>query len=186
MVKKSSAGLLVYRSAGRSVEVLLVHPGGPFWAKKDLGSWSIPKGEFDESESAFEAAKREFSEETGANLEGNFIELKPVKHKSGKIVYAWAIEGQIDVDSLKSNTFELEWPPKSRRIQSFPEVDKAGWFAIPDAMAKLIPAEVSFIEQLVSTLKVELTGGGSNDGSSGSTKDAGGSNRAEDRQLKLF
>jgi predicted NUDIX family NTP pyrophosphohydrolase len=185
MVKKSSAGLLMYRSAGRSVEILAVHPGGPFWAKKDLGSWSIPKGEFDESESAFEAAKREFTEETGASPEGTFIGLKPVRHKSGKIVHAWAIEGQFDVGSLKSNTFELEWPPKSGRIQSFPEIDRAGWFSIPDGVAKLVPAEVSFVDELASILKVEVTGDGS-DGSSSLTKDAAGSKRADDRQLKLL
>ncbi len=163
MVKKS-AGLLVYREKKRhsqdnyksndnkedagNYEVLLVHPGGPYFAKKDMHVWSIPKGEFDDSEKALDAAKREFEEETGFSLDGEFVELKPVRQASGKLVYAWAVEGDIDADKIESNTFKLEWPPKSGKYQEIPEVDKAGWFSFEKAKEKIINAQVSLLEEL--------------------------------------
>ena len=124
-IKKQSAGILLYRSADPETEVLLVHPGGPFWKNKDAGAWTIPKGEFEESEDPLAAAIREFKEETGFTLHGEFIALTPIQQKAGKIVYAWAIEGDIDATKVKSNFFEMEWPPKSGKKQSFPEIDKA-------------------------------------------------------------
>ena len=122
---KNSAGLLLYRFRDGNLEVFLVHPGGPFWAKKDLGVWSIPKGEIDEGEEPLGAARREFEEETGFSPEGTFRELTPVRQRSGKIVHAWAVEGDCDPTALRSNTFTLEWPPRSGRMQEIPEVDRA-------------------------------------------------------------
>src|SRR5262245_64720215 len=124
---KTSAGLLMYRFRNGATEVFLVHPGGPFWAKKDLGCWSIPKGEFIAGEDPLAAAAREFQEETGCPAPGPFTPLSPVKQGSGKIVYAWACEGDCDADRIKSNTFSAEWPPHSGRQQEFPEVDRAAW-----------------------------------------------------------
>lgn len=125
---KKSAGILLYRINSSKLEVLLVHPGGPYWAKKDAGVWSVPKGEFEEVEDPLEAAKREMKEETGIKIKGNFIELTPVKLKSGKMIYAWAVCGDCEAENITSNTFELEWPPKSGKREIFPEVDKAEWF----------------------------------------------------------
>ncbi len=125
---KKSAGILLYRLVNETTEVLLVHPGGPFWSKKDLGAWSIPKGEFDEDENPLDAAIREMEEETGLKTSGDFIELTPLKQKSGKLVYAWALQKDIDPEKIKSNHFEIEWPPKSGTKRSFPEIDKAAWF----------------------------------------------------------
>jgi len=126
---KKSAGILLYRIKNNSAEVLLVHPGGPFWAKKDLGSWSIPKGEFSDNENPIEAAKREFQEEIGLEIKGKFIELTPIKQNSGKIVLD-CDRGDIDPKSIKSNVFEMEWPPKSGKKQSFPEIDKGEWLIL--------------------------------------------------------
>jgi predicted NUDIX family NTP pyrophosphohydrolase len=145
---KKSAGILVFRFVKLKLEVLLVHPGGPFWAKKDLGVWSIPKGEFTD-EDPLTAAKREFLEETGYTISGNFIPLTPVKQKSGKVIYAWAVKGDLDIATVKSNLFEMEWPPKSGRKQFFPEVDKAGWFTIKEAKVKAVTGQLPFIEELV-------------------------------------
>ena len=127
---KQSAGILLYRKNNKQPEVFLVHPGGPFFKNKDSGVWSVPKGEFTDDEDALGAAKREFLEETGHAVDGKFIELSPVVLKSGKKVYAWAVEGDIDHENIKSNTFEIEWPPKSKRVQSFPEIDRRGlvWY----------------------------------------------------------
>ena len=150
---KQSAGLLLYRITEKSPEFFLVHPGGPFWAKKDLNSWSIPKGEFSEGEEALAAARREFSEETGITLQGTFTELTPVRQKGGKIVFCYATEGDIDPGSIVSNTFEMEWPPKSGRKQSFPEVDKAGWFNAATAKSKIIESQYAFINELLSKIK---------------------------------
>src|SRR5262252_3749819 len=125
---KLSAGLLMYRRREGGLEVFLVHPGGPFWAKKDLGAWSIPKGEYDEGEEPLAAARREFEEETGIQPEGHFVPLKTIKQPGGKTVLAWAFEGDADVAAIKSNTFSMEWPPHSGKQQDFPEVDRAGWF----------------------------------------------------------
>lgn len=146
--KKISAGILVYRFTSGALEVFLVHPGGPFWAKRDQGSWSIPKGESDEGAGLLETAKREFREETGSPIEGEFIELTPLRQPSGKRVHAWAVDGEIDVSRVKSNTFSMEWPPRSGKQQEFPEVDRAEWFAMPEAYEKLLPGQRGFLEEL--------------------------------------
>ena len=132
------------------MEVFLVHPGGPFFKNKDLGAWSIPKGEFLDDEDALAAAKREFFEETGLAVDGDFIPLNPVKLKSGKKVYAWALEGNIDHENIISNLFELEWPPKSGKKQSFPEVDRACWFDLETAKQKINAAQVAFVDELAT------------------------------------
>ena len=146
---KRSAGLLMYRRREGHVEVLLVHPGGPFWMKKDAGAWSIPKGEYDEGEDAFAAATREFQEETGLVAQGPFLPLAPVR-QSGKIVQAWAFEGDCQPESLKSSTFFLEWPPRSGRRQEFPEVDRAEWFGLEEARRKIIPGQVALLDELAA------------------------------------
>jgi predicted NUDIX family NTP pyrophosphohydrolase len=150
-----SAGILMYRRISSSIEVFLIHPGGPFWAKKDAGAWSIPKGQIDEGESPLDAARREFKEETGFSAGDDFIELEPVKQKGGKIVLAWAAEGSIDANALKSNTFSMEWPPRSGRQTEFPEVDKGAWFSVEQARAKINPAQCGFIDSLLSKLGIE-------------------------------
>ena len=149
---KQSAGVLLYRFKNNQLQVFLIHPGGPFFSKKDNGSWSIPKGEFNNDEDALDAAKREFLEETGQPIDGNFIELEPVIQKAGKKVYAWAIEGDIDHESIVSNLFEMEWPPKSGKQQTFPEVDKAGWFDVEEAKVKINPAQAILIDKLLMQL----------------------------------
>lgn len=146
---RKSAGLLVYRFTKNQVQFFLVHPGGPFWKNKDLGTWSIPKGEFNE-ELPLAAALREFEEETGQTVEGNFIELEPVLQKGGKQVYAWAVESEVDENHIVSNNFPLEWPPKSGKWQTVPEIDKAAWFDAVEARQKIIPAQISFIDQLLN------------------------------------
>jgi predicted NUDIX family NTP pyrophosphohydrolase len=151
---KKSAGILMYRFNNQQIEFLLVHPGGPFWAKKDLGAWSIPKGEF-EDEEAVTVAKREFFEETGVLIEAELIPLTAQKQKGGKIIYAWAVEGNLDASNIKSNLFELEWPPKSGKKQLFPEVDKAGWFSPQMATQKVNPGQVAFIDELIEKLGIE-------------------------------
>ncbi len=150
---KMSAGLLMYRRRRRILEVFLVHPGGPFWSKKDAGAWSIPKGEYAAGEDPFEVAKREFREETGFEASGGFFPLTPRKQPSGKIITAWAFEGDCDASAVKSNTFSMEWPPRSGRQQEFPEVDRAGWFTLPDAKQKIIKGQSGFIEELSQILK---------------------------------
>lgn len=149
---KKSAGILLYRLQNDNWEVLLVHPGGPFWAKKDLGAWSIPKGEFDENENPLDAAKREVEEETGMKVQGDFIELTPVKQKSSKLIYAWALRGNFDAAQIKSNTFEIEWPPKSGKKKSFPEVDKAAWFKIGEAKKKITEGQLPLINEIETKL----------------------------------
>jgi len=148
-MKKKSAGILVYRIKSGLPEVVLVHPGGPYFAKKDIGSWSIPKGEFTEDEAPLDAAKREFLEETGIELHGTFTELSPIVQKGGKTVFAWAIEQDIDVSEFKSNTFKLEWPPKSGQYKEFPEIDKVEWFAIHTARQKINSGQIDLLDQLV-------------------------------------
>lgn len=145
---RKSAGILMFRKKSSGVEFFLVHPGGPFWKNKDTGAWSVPKGEFEDGEEALPAAKREFEEETGVKVEGDFIQLKPVKQKSGKMIFAWGVEGEIDPSIIKSNTFPIEWPPKSGRFQEIPEVDKGGWFTINIAKEKIIPGQVPILEEL--------------------------------------
>jgi len=144
-----SAGILLYRYAGKELQLFLVHPGGPFFRNKDNGSWSIPKGEFWDDEDPLGAAKREFLEETGQSVDGNFIILEPIIQKSGKKVFAWAVEGDIDPEAITSNTFEIEWPPKSGQKQIFPEIDRAGWFDVETAKLKINVAQVGLIEELV-------------------------------------
>jgi len=143
---KQSAGILLHRGG----EVLLVHPGGPFWAKKDAGAWSIPKGEYYEGDDPRAAALREFEEELGSALPAGteLVELGTVKLKSGKRITAFAAEGDLDAETISSNTFEMEWPPRSGRTQAFPEVDRAGWFSIEEAREKLNPAQAEFLVRL--------------------------------------
>ena len=142
---KQSAGILLYRKNDAQLQVFLVHPGGPFFKNKDLGSWSVPKGEFLDDEDPLIAAKREFVEETGQSIDGNFIPLNPVTLKSGKVVYAWAVEGDIDDKTIFSNLFEMEWPPKSGKKQSFPEIDRAAWFDIETAKLKINAGQVGLV-----------------------------------------
>lgn len=150
MLKKTSAGLLLYRVRDKRLQVLLVHPGGPFWKNKDLGAWSIPKGEFEEGEDPLRSAIRELQEETGICIDdaADFIELGSVKQSGGKIVYAWAIEADCDAANIKSNTFAMEWPPQSGKQTEFPEVDRAEWFDVETAKAKINKAQVALIERL--------------------------------------
>lgn len=150
---KQSAGLLMYRKRGQSVQVLLVHPGGPFWAKKDLSSWSMPKGEFSEDEDALKAARREFEEETGFLPTGQFVRLGAIRQPSGKLIHAWAFEGDLDAKKVKSNTFSVEWPPQSGKQQEFPEVDRAEWFTIETAREKIIKGQVEFLDELLRVLE---------------------------------
>jgi predicted NUDIX family NTP pyrophosphohydrolase len=145
---KQSAGLLLYRKRRGSLEVFLVHPGGPFWANKDDGSWSIPKGEFDEGENPLDAAKREFREETGRAAEGEFQPLKPIRQRGGKIVYAWAVHNDLEPAADKSNTFSMEWPRGSGKIRKFPEIDRAEWFKIDLARRKILKSQLGLLEQL--------------------------------------
>jgi predicted NUDIX family NTP pyrophosphohydrolase len=149
----TSAGILLYRRAfAGGLEVLLVHPGGPFFARKDLGAWSIPKGLPDEGEDLLAAARREFQEETGFAADGTAIPLGQVRQSNGKIVHAWAIEGDADPRRLRSNTFEMEWPRGSGRVCSFPEVDRAEWLAPDDARRRIIPAQAPFLDVLARVL----------------------------------
>ena len=150
---KTSAGLLLYRRRDDRIEVLLVHPGGPFWARKDAGAWSIPKGEAAEGEDLLARAKQEFAEETGATAEGDFQPLKPVHQSGGKTVHAWAVEGDCDADAIRSNTFTLEWPPRSGRQQEFPEVDRAQWFDLAAAREKINKAQAALLDQLEPLLR---------------------------------
>jgi predicted NUDIX family NTP pyrophosphohydrolase len=152
---KKSAGLLLYREASETlgIEVLLAHPGGPFWRNKNEGAWTIPKGEFADDEDPLAAAKREFEEELGAAPPvGDYIQLKPIKQKNGKVVHAWAVKGNFDPKALKSNTFEMEWPPKSGRMQSFPEVDRAQWFSPDVAKLKMLIGQGALVDELTERL----------------------------------
>jgi predicted NUDIX family NTP pyrophosphohydrolase len=145
---KRSAGLLPYRFREGQLEVFLVHPGGPYWTKKDLGAWSIPKGEYGEGDDPLEAARREYREETGCEATGDFIPLTPLKQPSGKLISAWALVGDCDPEAIRSNTFSLEWPPRSGQQQEFPEVDRAAWFRPDIAKEKILPGQRGFIEEL--------------------------------------
>jgi predicted NUDIX family NTP pyrophosphohydrolase len=147
---KRSAGLLMFRRSGDGLRVLLVHPGGPFWKNKDLGAWTIPKGELDAGEEALASAVREFREETGIEPRGPFIQLTPVKQAGGKLVEAWAFEGDADAAAIRSNTFSLEWPRGSGRFQDFPEVDQAEWFSLDDARRKILRGQAPLLEELAS------------------------------------
>lgn len=147
---KQSAGILVFKIISGEMHVFLVHPGGPFWKNKDIGAWSIPKGEFTNEENALDAAIREFKEETGISVSGEFIELSPVKLKSGKIVYAWALKMDINLSDVKCESYiNIDWPPRSGKILSIPEVDKAEWFVVEKAKEKINPAQSAFINELI-------------------------------------
>ena len=148
MANKISAGILLYRVRHDQVEVLLVHPGGPYWMRKDDGAWSIPKGEAAPGADLWATARTEFHEETGSPLEGDPLPLEPLKQAGGKIVHAWAVRGDIDASTIRSNRFALEWPPRSGRMQEFPEVDRAGWFGLDIARQKLLPGQRGFLDQL--------------------------------------
>jgi predicted NUDIX family NTP pyrophosphohydrolase len=138
----------MYRRRGGALEVFLVHPGGPFWARKDAGAWSIPKGEIDRTEEPLAVAKREFTEETGFRAEGDFHPLAPITQAGGKTVQAWAVEGDCDPANLRSNVFSIEWPPRSGRQKSFPEVDRAAWFPLDVAREKINPAQIALLDEL--------------------------------------
>lgn len=147
----------MYRYRNSILEVFLVHPGGPFWAKKDEGAWSIPKGEHSDEDDPFEVAKREFKEETGYDAEGNFIPLTSIKQPSRKLISAWAFKGNCDATKIKSNTFKMEWPPKSGKEAEFPEVDRAEWFSIKEAKRKLLKGHVGFIDELCEILEYDAS-----------------------------
>jgi len=151
-VPKRSAGLLLYRRGERGLEVFLVHPGGPFWAKKDLGAWSIPKGEYGEDEDPFAAALREFAEETGFAVSGRFVELGTIRQAGGKMVSAWALEGDCDAAALKSNLCEVEWPPRSGRSLQVPEVDRGAWFVPEEARRHILAGQEPFLDMLLKRI----------------------------------
>jgi predicted NUDIX family NTP pyrophosphohydrolase len=159
---KQSAGILLYRRTPKGAEVLIVHPGGPFWAKRDMGSWSIPKGEFEPAENAEAAAKREFAEEIGAPApDGPYLSLGEAKQRSGKVVHAFAMENDFNLELFKSNMFTMEWPPKSGVQQEFPECDRAAWVALKTAKKKLVPGQVPLLQKLADELGENLDGGAS-------------------------
>jgi predicted NUDIX family NTP pyrophosphohydrolase len=153
IVAKRSAGLLLYRVKDRGIEVFLVHPGGPFWAKKDEGAWTIPKGEIDAGEDPLAAAIREFAEETGTMLQGEFRALPPVRQAGGKTVLAWTLAGDLDAAAIRSNDFEMEWPPKSGKRRRFPEVDRAQWFAPEEARRKINKAQIALLDALAALVR---------------------------------
>jgi len=144
-----SAGLLIHRQTAGVLEVLLVHPGGPFWARKDEGAWSIPKGLIESDEDELEAARREAEEELGVAVEGDFRALGSYRQPGGRIVIAWSVEAEIDTDAIKSNMFSMEWPPRSGAIREFPEVDKAGWFSLPEAGLKILKGQRAMLDDFV-------------------------------------
>ncbi len=154
---KQAAGILLYRQTAHGLEVLLAHPGGPLWAKKDLGAWTIPKGQFGDDESALDAAKREFAEEMGSPAMGRFAEIGSIRQPSGKIVHAFTAESDFDVTTVKSNLFTLEWPPRSGRQGQYPEVDRAEWFAIDEARKRILKGQEPFLDRLLALLKVTAT-----------------------------
>ena len=147
---KRSAGLLLYRKVNGAIEVFLVHPGGPLWARKDDGAWSLPKGEYSEGEDPLSAARREVEEETGIVVDGDFLPLGEARQPGGKIVIAWAIEKDVDPNLVKSNSFSMEWPRKSGKMREFPEVDRGRWFSIPEARTKLLKGQVVFLDRLMT------------------------------------
>jgi predicted NUDIX family NTP pyrophosphohydrolase len=152
-MSKRSAGLLLFRDVSGAIEVLLVHPGGPFWAKKDEGAWSIPKGEISGDEDPLRAALREFEEEVGQTVTGDVIPLQPRRQAGGKLVHAWALRFDCDPARLRSNTFSMEWPPRSGRQQVFPEIDRAAWFPLQVARAKILKGQAGFLDELEGTLQ---------------------------------
>ncbi|HSS27903.1 MAG TPA: NUDIX domain-containing protein [Usitatibacter sp.] len=151
---KRSAGILLYRRGSRGLEILLVHPGGPFWSKRDAGAWTIPKGEISEGEEPLAAARREFLEETGFEAQGDATALAPLRQKGGKWVHAWAVEGDCDAEAIRSNTFSMEWPPRSGKMAEFPEVDRAAWFAPQEARERILASQAALIDELEAKLAV--------------------------------
>lgn len=147
-MKKESAGILVYRKSGGKIEVFLIHPGGPFWAKKEIGAWSIPKGERNDGEDLLKTATREFKEETSFDINGDFKALSPIKQKSGKVVYILAVEGDCDPNALKSNFIDIEWPPRSGLKTKIPEADKAAWFSLDEARKMIVAGQIRFLDEL--------------------------------------
>ncbi len=152
-MERRSAGLLMYRKRDRDVEVLLIHPGGPFWASKDEGAWCIPKGEFTDDEEPLAAAQREFQEETGFSVDGDFQPLAPIRQAGGKMVYAWAVMGDCDAEAIRSNTFTMEWPPHSGQWRTYPEADRAAWFSLPRAREKILKSQQSLLDELEQLLR---------------------------------
>ena len=150
---KQSAGIILYRHRDSALEIFLVHPGGPFWRNKDSGAWSIPKGEFEPGEDPLKAARREFHEETGCSVDGSFIALRPVRQAGGKIVHAWAVEGDCEAESIRSNSFTVEWPPRSGQRKEFLEVDRAGWFSLELAREKILKGQLMLLDELQRILK---------------------------------
>jgi len=155
MPKKISAGILLYRVRDDGLEVFIVHPGGPYWATKDDGAWTIPKGIVEEGSTPIETARREFHEETGFPAEGELLPLTPLPQPSGKLVHAWALRGDLDADALHSNTFAMEWPPRSGRQQEFPEVDRGAWMRPAEALRKLLPGQIGFVTELQAKLGLD-------------------------------
>jgi predicted NUDIX family NTP pyrophosphohydrolase len=156
---KRSAGILLFRRSTH-LELFLVHPGGPVWARKDDGVWSLPKGEYSEDEDALHAARREFQEETGISIDGDFLPLGELRQPSGKLITAWALEKDVDPTLVKSNLFPMEWPPKSGKTQEFPEVDRAAWFPVSQARTKLLKGQIAFINRLAQKLGVNVEDNG--------------------------
>lgn len=151
---RKSAGILLYRKKGQKHQILLVHPGGPFWAHKDEHAWSVPKGIPEKGEDLLQTAKREFKEETGFEVEGDFMPLNPAKYPNGKMVYAYALQDEIDEQQVKSNTIDIEWPPNSGKTINIPEVDKARWFSLDEAKRKIHKGQVAIIENLEKKLNL--------------------------------
>jgi predicted NUDIX family NTP pyrophosphohydrolase len=154
-VRRESVGLLVHRRKAGELEFFLVHPGGPFWKSKDLGAWSIPKGELEEGEDPLAAARREFAEETGQRVAGDFLTLTPVRQAGGKTVRAWLLQAEVDAERIESNSFTMEWPPKSGRMASFPEVDRAAWFGLAEAREKILKGQRPLLDEAVRLLGLE-------------------------------
>jgi len=152
---KRSAGLLLFRRSAH-LELFLVHPGGPFWARKDDGAWSLPKGEYTDAEDPLEAARREFQEETGISVDGDFLPLGELRQPGGKLITAWALEKDVDPALVKSDSFSMEWPPKSGKTQQFPEVDRAAWFPVSQAGAKVLKGQLAFINRLAQKLGISV------------------------------
>ena len=152
---KCSAGILMFRTCDATLQVFLVHPGGPFWRNKDAGAWSIPKGEYTEGEHPLDAAKREFREETGFDARGEFIPLGQIKQSGGKLVTAFAVEGDCSPVKIRSNTFSIEWPPKSGRQEEFPEIDRADWFSLEKARTRIVKGQASFLDRLLAAITAD-------------------------------
>lgn len=153
MAARQSAGLLLYRRRAGGIEVFLAHPGGPLWKNRDAGAWSIPKGELADGEDRLAAARREFEEETGAAIDGTFAALPAIRQRNGKVVHAWAIERDLTLEGLASNTFDMEWPPRSGRMQAFPEMDRYGWFALDEARTRINESQRQLLDALESLLR---------------------------------